>query len=195
MRNQINLSDVDKTKELVEACIKGHRASEQQFYQQFFGKMLTVCMRYAENRDEAKDMLHDGFIKVFNSLKCFEHKGSLEGWVKRIITNTAIDAVRKKKNFFVVLDEGRNYDSIADDFDDNVEYEKFNQIKVETIMQLIQKLSPMYKVVFNLYVFEELTHKEIAEKLNINIGTSKSNYAKAKRNLVKLFEEHTNGNQ
>ena len=152
-------------------------------------------MRYADNREEAKDILHDGFIKVFANLKYFEFKGSLEGWVKRIITNTAIDNVRKKKNFLVELDENRNYDEIADDHNENEEYEQFNHIKVEIIMQLIQKLSPMYRAVFNLYIFEEFTHKEIAEQLNINIGTSKSNFAKAKRNLIKLFENHLNGHK
>jgi RNA polymerase sigma factor (sigma-70 family) len=191
----MDLSDIAKAKQLVEACIKGERRSQQKFYQTFYGKMLSVCMRYADNREEAKDILHDGFIKVFANLGDFGFKGSLEGWVKRIITNTAIDAVRKKKNFLVELEENRNYDNQVDDFDDNKEYEHFNQLKVEIIMQLIQKLSPMYKMVFNLYVFEELTHKEIAEQLSINIGTSKSNFAKARRNLIKLFEEHINGNK
>jgi RNA polymerase sigma-70 factor (ECF subfamily) len=191
----MDLSDIAKAKQLVEACIKGERKSQQKFYQTFYGKMLSVCMRYADNREEAKDILHDGFIKVFANLSDFGFKGSLEGWVKRIVTNTAIDAVRKKKNFLVELEENKNYDGQVDDFDDNKEYEHFNQLKVEIIMQLIQKLSPMYKMVFNLYVFEELTHKEISEQLNINIGTSKSNFAKARRNLIKLFEEHINGHK
>jgi len=188
----IDLSDIGKIKKLVESCIKGERKSQQIFYQAFYGRMLVVCMRYSDNREEAKDILHDGFIKVFASLKDFEFKGSLEGWVKRIVTNTAIDALRKKRNFFVELEDNRNYDNISDDFHENEEYEQFVQIKVEVIMQLIQKLSPVYKTVFNLYVFEELSHKEIAEQLNINIGTSKSNFAKAKRNLIKLFEDYTN---
>ena len=188
----IDLSDIRCVGKLVEACISKDRMSQQKLYQTFYGKMLTVCMRYADNREEAKDILHDGFIKVFANLENFEFKGSLEGWVKRIITNTAIDNLRKKKNFIVELDENKNYEGIADDHNENNEYEKFNQIKVEIIMQLIQKLSPMYRTVFNLYVFEELTHKEIAEQLNINIGTSKSNFAKAKRNLIKLFENNLN---
>ena len=95
----IDLSGIGKVEHLVEACIRGERISQQKFYQLFYGKMLTICMRYADNREEAKDILHDGFIKVFANLKYFEFKGSLEGWVKRIITNTAIDNVRKKKNF------------------------------------------------------------------------------------------------
>ncbi len=152
-------------------------------------------MRYADNREEAKDILHDGFIKVFANLKEFEFKGSLEGWVKRIVTNTAIDTIRKKKNFFVELDENRNYDTMIEDYQSNADFEQFTKIKVDTIMQLIQKLSPMYRTVFNLFVFEEMTHKEIAEQLNINIGTSKSNFAKARKNLIKLFEEHTNGHE
>ena len=190
-----DLSDVGNIEQLVEACIRKDRLSQQKLYKTFYGKMLTVCMRYADNREEAKDILHDGFIKVFANLKNFEFKGSLEGWVKRIITNTAIDNVRKKKNFILELDENRNYEGIADDYNENQEYEQFNHLKVEIILQLIQKLSPMYRTVFNLYVFEELSHKEIAEQLNINIGTSKSNYAKAKRNLIKLFENHSNGHK
>ncbi len=187
----IDLSDIGKVKQLVEACINGERRSQQKFYQTFYGRMMPVCMRYADNREEAKDILHDGFIKVFANLGQYEFKGSLEGWIKKIVTNTAIDAVRKKKFLMVELEENRNYEGIIDDYNENIEYEQYNQMKVEVIMTLIQKLSPMYKIVFNLYVFEELSHKEIAEQLNINIGTSKSNYAKAKRNLISLFEQYS----
>jgi RNA polymerase sigma factor (sigma-70 family) len=188
----MDLSDNGKVRRLVNGCISGDRSCQQKFYQTFYGKMLAACMRYAENREEAKDFLHDGLIKVFANLKEFEFKGSLEGWVKKIVTNTAIDIVRKKKNFIVELDENRNYDHLADDYQENMEYEHFTKVKVEIIMQLIQKLSPMYKTVFNMFVFEELSHKEISEQLNINIGTSKSNYAKARKNLIKLFEDYTN---
>src|ERR1035437_9540613 len=100
----MDLSDIGKTKQLVGDCVKGERRSQQKFYQTFYGKMLAICMRYAGNREEAKDILHDGFIKVFANLKEFEFKGSLEGWVKRIVTNTAIDVVRKKKGFIVELE-------------------------------------------------------------------------------------------
>jgi RNA polymerase sigma factor (sigma-70 family) len=191
----MDLSDNGKIRLLVKGCLNGDRSCQQKFYQTFYGKMLSVSMRYAENREEAKDILHDGFIKVFANLKEFEFKGSLEGWVKRIVTNTAIDTVRKKKNFLVELDENRNYDTIADDYQDNMEFEQFTNMKVETIMQLIQKLSPMYRTVFNMYVFDELTHKEISEQLNINIGTSKSNFAKARKNLIKLFDDYNNGHK
>lgn len=191
----VDLSDNGKIRLLVKGCINGDRSCQQKFYQTFYGRMLAVSMRYAENREEAKDILHDGFIKVFANLKEFEFKGSIEGWVKRIVTNTAIDTVRKKKNFLVELDENRNYDTITDDYQENMEFEQLTKMKVETIMQLIQKLSPMYRTVFNMYVFDELTHKEISEQLNINIGTSKSNFAKARKNLLKLFKDYTDGHK
>lgn len=188
----IDLSDIGKVKQLVESCLQGERKSQKKFYQAFYGKMLVVCMRYADNREEAKDMLHDGLIKVFAYLKDFEFKGSLEGWVKKIVTNTAIDTVRKKRNFIVELEENKNYDNIIFNDSENENQEQFAQMRAEVLMKLIQQLSPVYRTVFNLFVFEELSHKEIAEQLNINIGTSKSNYAKAKKNLIKLFEDYTN---
>lgn len=191
----IDLSDIGNVNKLIKGCIESDRKSQQTFYQAFYGKMLSVCMRYADNREEAKDMLHDGFIKVFASLNDFEFKGSLEGWIRKIVTNTAIDTVRKKKNFIVELEENHNYDHFFDDNLETKEQQEFVTLKAETMMLLIQKLSPMYRTVFNLYVFEDLSHKEIAEQLNINIGTSKSNYAKAKKNLIKLFEDYTNEHQ
>jgi len=191
----IDLSDIGNVNKLIKGCIESDRKSQQTFYQAFYGKMLSVCMRYADNREEAKDMLHDGFIKVFASLNDFEFKGSLEGWIRKIVTNTAIDTIRKKKNFIVELEENRNYDHFFDDNLETKEQQEFVTLKAETMMLLIQKLSPMYRTVFNLYVFEDLSHKEIAEQLNINIGTSKSNYAKAKKNLIKLFEDYTNEHQ
>ena len=191
----IDLPDIGNVNKLIKGCIESDRKSQQTFYQAFYGKMLSVCMRYADNREEAKDMLHDGFIKVFASLNDFEFKGSLEGWIRKIVTNTAIDTVRKKKNFIVELEENRNYDHFFDDNLETKEQQEFVTLKAETMMLLIQKLSPMYRTVFNLYVFEDLSHKEIAEQLNINIGTSKSNYAKAKKNLIKLFEDYTNEHQ
>lgn len=184
----IDLSDKIAVEHLVRLAIKGDRKSQQQIFQLFYGKMLAATMRYAADEDEAKDILQDGFIKVFANLIFFENKGSLEGWVRRIITNTAIDSVRKKKDFHVQLDEERTL--IIDNHEEDVELERYNNIKVEVIMKLIQKLSPVYKLVFNMYVFENYSHKEIAEELNINIGTSKSNLAKAKMNLKKLFDNY-----
>jgi RNA polymerase sigma-70 factor, ECF subfamily len=185
----IDLTDKVTVEKLVSSASKGDRKSQQQLHQMFYGKMLSACMRYTDDIDDAKDILQDGFLKVFNNLKLFENKGSLEGWVRRIIVNTAIDSIRKNKELFVELNDDRTL--IIDDHDEDLEMQQYQHLQAETIIGLIQKLSPVYKTVFNLYVIENYSHKEIAEQLNISIGTSKSNLAKAKMNLKKLFENHT----
>lgn len=191
----IDLSDSCEVKQLVENCIKGDRKASRKLFQMFYGKMLFLCMRYAQDKDEAKDMVQEGFIKVFESLKDFEYKGSLGNWVKKIITNIAVDMVRKKKDFIIPFEENKNYDNCIDEYNENLEAELVNKTKADVIIALIQKLSPVYRTVFNLHIFEGLQHKEIAERLNISIGTSKSNYAKARRNLIRLIEKHNNGHK
>jgi RNA polymerase sigma-70 factor (ECF subfamily) len=147
-------------------------------------------MRYAKDRDEAKDILQDGFIKVFQSLEKFNREGSLEGWIRRIVVNTAIDRIRKDKRSLVMshsedlLDEGVQDEVIEED-------EKMN-LNMKDVIRAMQDLSPGYKAVFNLYVMEDMTHKEIAEHLGISEGTSKSNLAKAKLNLRKILLENIN---
>jgi RNA polymerase sigma-70 factor (ECF subfamily) len=147
-------------------------------------------MRYAKDRDEAKDILQDGFIKVFQSLEKFNREGSLEGWIRRIVVNTAIDRIRKDKRSLVMsnsedlLDEGVQDEVIEED-------EKMN-LNMKDVIIAMQDLSPGYKAVFNLYVMEDMTHKEIAEHLGISEGTSKSNLAKAKLNLRKILLENIN---
>ena len=151
--------------------------------------MLGVCMRYASDIHEAQDILHDGYMKIYSKLGNYEYKGSFEGWIRRIIVNNAIDFIRNKKDFITNIGEDTNIENIDEDLDD-VEGKKIVQMKAEVIIKLIQDLSPAYRTVFNLYVIEEYSHKEIAEQLNISIGTSKSNLAKAKIKLQKLFEEY-----
>lgn len=186
----IDLTNKRLVKNLVDSCVKGDRRGQELFYKVFYGKMLAVCMRYSRNREEAKDILHDGFIKVFMKLKSYEHKGSLEGWVRRIVTNNAIDTLRKKRDYYLKEEQGFMIDDLADDTFTEKELQRIDQIKVETLTGLIQKLTPSYQMVFNLYAIENLTHREIAEKLNVSIGTSKSNYAKAKIRLKELMNEY-----
>ncbi len=150
--------------------------------------MLAVCMRYANDTNQAQDIFHDGFIKVFLNLKKFKNTGSLEGWIRRIIVNNAIDYVRSKKVFFV--DEtNRNISETIED-ENQIQNIEFTKIKAEIIIKLIQKLTPAYQTVFNMYVIDEYTHKQIAEILNINIGTSKSNYFKAKQKIKEYYLEY-----
>ena len=178
---------------LIDGCIVGERRSQQRVHELFYGKMMAVCLRYTKNHDQAKDILQDGFIKVFRSMENFNRAGSFEGWIRRIMVNTAIDYFRRAKNSYLLLGEERSIEDFGDsDMEDTLEDEMAEEeidLKPADVINAMQKLTPAYRTVFNLYVFEEMTHKEIADLLGINIGTSKSNLAKAKHNLRKLLKK------
>jgi RNA polymerase sigma-70 factor (ECF subfamily) len=181
--------------EVVDGCLRGERRYQQRVYELFYGKMMAVCLRYTKNADQAKDILQDGFIKVFRSMDKFNRAGSFEGWIRRIMVNTAIDHFRRTKNAYLLLGEERSIEDFGDQDEEDIlaeeEQEEEWDVKPADVINAMQKLTPAYRTVFNLYVFEELTHKEIADMLGINIGTSKSNLAKAKQNLKKLLtKEH-----
>jgi RNA polymerase sigma-70 factor (ECF subfamily) len=183
----MDLSNKEDVKMIVDGCIRGDRNSQQLLYKATYGKMLGMCMRYAKNMDEAKDFLHDGFIKVFEKVKYFKQTGSFEGWIRRIIVNNTIDSIRKKKKMQFNSDSDYTLINLTDNAQNDID--KLNQVNLNAarLIELIQDLSPAYKMVFNLYVIEEYPHKEIAEMLNISIGTSKSNLAKAKMKLKNLY--------
>lgn len=171
--------------DIIKGCVKNDRASQKALYEMFYGKMLGVCSRYSNSNDEAQDILHEAFLKVFNSIKNFNHTGSFEGWVRRIMVNTAIDHLRKnKKNHLIVSTVYANQKAVNIP-DEAIEDDLFLNIDREEILKAVQELTPAYRAVFNLYVIEEHTHKEIAELLEISEGTSKSNLSKAKFNLKK----------
>ena len=146
-------------------------------------------MRYARDRDSAEEMLQEGFIKVFDKLEGFDYKGSFEGWMRRIVANTAIDQLRKSKKDPMLTDNDEDFKLGAENPIVEREEVEAVEIRAEMAMDAIQELSPAYRAVFNLYVMEEYTHKEIAEILGISEGTSKSNLAKAKMNLQKILKE------
>ena len=144
-------------------------------------------MRYAKNREEAQDLLQEGFLKVFTKIKYYNGEGSFEGWVRRIIVNTAIDFYRKNKNISFTVNSDYVEDLKEQESEEEEEGEKFGGLKADDVIRALQDLSPAYRAVFNLYVLEGLTHQEIADQLGISVGTSKSNLAKAKMNLRKMF--------
>ena len=160
-------------------------------YERFYGKMLAVCYRYARDHDEAQDIAHEGFIRVFDKLKSFKNTGSLEGWIRRIVVNNAIDYVRAKKKLVFDNEDETVLGNIYDEEYDLVDANLAKKMKAELLIELIQKLSPAYKTVFSLYVLEDYSHKDIAEALGISVGTSKSNLAKAKMKLKELFNEYS----
>ncbi len=185
----MDFTDRAKVANLINNCINGDRKSQQVLYKTFYGKMLVVCMRYAGDRDEAKDILHDGFLKVFKKLNSFKNEGSFEGWIRRIMVNNSIDYVRRKRELLYPVSDDYTLEKALQESEQD-DSELFVKAKAEIILKLIQKLSPAYRTVFNLYVIENYTHKEIAEHLGINIGTSKSNYAKAKMKLKEFYQKY-----
>ena len=162
---------------------------QEELYRRFSPKMYAVCLRYAGNNEEAEDILQEGFIKVFKKLNSFRSEGSFEGWVRRIFVNTAIEHFRRKRYLMPVTEKEENtiegkYLSVLDD------------LAARDIMMLVQDLSPGYRTVFNLYVVEGYTHKEIADMMNISEGTSKSQLSRAKvilQDMVKKFIDQQRG--
>ncbi|MDY0201968.1 MAG: RNA polymerase sigma factor [Tenuifilaceae bacterium] len=170
----------DEDIELLKGCLENDRRLQKQLYQKYFKVMFQICLSYSGDRTEAKDIMQDAFIKVFTNLEKFDPANSLEGWIRRIVTNTAIDYFRKRKRL-VFLDE----------FPDEPDEEErgtytFQELTNDVILYHIKKLPDGARVVFNLFAVEGLKHKEIAEKLNITEGTSKSQYKRA-RNLLKKW--------
>lgn len=171
--------------DLVEGCLRGDRAAQHELYNRFAPKMYGLCLRYATNAEEAEDILQESFIKTFRKISSFRGEGSFEGWLRRIFVNTAIEQYRKRMYLQPVTEyeeatiEG-NYLSVLDN------------LAERDIIKLVQKLSPGYRTVFNLYVVEGYSHKQIAEHLGISEGTSKSQLSRAKQilqHLVKTFIE------
>lgn len=150
----------------------------------YYGKMMGVCLRYSGNYEEARDILNEAYIKVFNNLASYLPHHSLESWIRRIMINTAIDHFRKNKKYQHTTDIETAH-SLHEESNFNI----LGQISAEEIILMVQQLSPAYRAVFNMYVLDGLSHKEIGEMLGISVGTSKSNLSKAKANLQEMIRE------
>lgn len=169
--------------ELIKNCIAGIPSFQRMLYKRFASKMLTICMRYSSSREEAEDILQEGFIVVFDKLKQFKMEGSFEGWVRKIMVNKAIEAYHHASRLQPLID--------INDVEDNfvTEEDILSNIAANDLLKMIQELPPVYKMVFNLHVFEKMTHKEIAVQLGIAEGTSKSNLSDAKTLLKKKINK------
>jgi RNA polymerase sigma factor (sigma-70 family) len=178
-----NVSNSAEIEKIIEGCKNNDRVSQQKLYKLLYSNMMGTCLRYTNDMDEAKDILQDGFMKVFMNIGKYTSDGSFEGWARRIFANLSIDYYRKRKNnnVYTNSDYIENIDAGQDDESENSKY----NFKPELVMNHIQALTPAYKAVFNLNVMEGYTHKEIAQILGISEGTSKSNLAKAKATLKK----------
>jgi RNA polymerase sigma factor (sigma-70 family) len=169
-------------KDLIQACLCGERQAQMEIFNLYAPKMMVVCLRYARHRLEAEDILQDAFVKVFTHMGEFEFNGSFEGWVRRIIINTAIKNNQRKS----VQYEELGLDNILEDSTDP---DVFSTLSEEELINIIEALPDGYRLVFNLYAIEGFNHKEIANILNIEEGTSRSQLYKARKMLQeKVFE-------
>ena len=174
---------MEQLEQLIEGCINGNRQSQNRLYAVLMPKMFGVCLRYSKTREEAEEILQEGFIRVFEFMHQYNFAGSFEGWVRKIMVNCALQKYRSKKQMHAVV----NIDSTAVEPASNEEV--LSRIGTKELLQMVQQLSPAYRMVFNLYVFESMKHREIAEHLGISEGTSKSNLSDARAFLQKAVHK------
>ncbi len=166
---------------LIHQCAERNPKAQEEIYRLYAGKMFALCLKYSRNKEEAEDNLQDGFITIFDKIKQYNHKGSFEGWMKRIMINTALQKYRKKTHLNLIHE-----DFVSDEVVVDVDEE---EISLQFLLNLIQDLPNQYRMVFNLYVLDGYSHKEVATQLGISEGTSKSNLSRARNILKKKIQE------
>jgi len=158
-------------KKLINKCKQKDNKAQSEIYQLYAGKLFALSLKYSRNYQEAQDNLQNGFITIFNKIEQYKFKGSFEGWLKRIVINTVLQTYREKNVLNLITEE------VTDEVEIEVDDE---QVSLEFLLKLIQELPNRYRLVFNLYVLDEYSHREIANMLSISEGTSKSNLSRAR---------------
>lgn len=169
--------------DLIRGCIENDAKAQKELYTKFCGAMMGICVRYAPTVHEAEDLLQEGFIKVFRKIHTFEGKGYLAGWIKRIMVNTCLTYYRDNKNLRMYAELDENV------IKEEASFDVLSQLSVDDLVQKIQRLPDGFRVVFNMYAIEGFSHKEIADKLEISVGTSKSQLSRARAFLKKIIKE------
>ena len=172
---------------IIDKCKQGDRQAAEKIYQIFSAKMFALCLRFSKDRADAEDTLQDGFIKIFTSIGQYTGKGSFEGWMQRIMINTEMEKFRKNPPLQIVEE--------LPEIEDNEDIDEEVSIPEEVLADFVNQLPERYKMVFNLYVIEEMSHKDIAALLGINEGTSKSNLARAREILKRKVKEYLDHEQ
>ncbi len=174
---------INTHEDIIEGCRKKKRKAQKELYSMFYRPMLGLCLRYSSSVEEAEDAVMEGFMNVFTKINSFNYTGSFEAWLRRVFVNTAIDHFRKSRQ--------RNKVSFIHDITEinGAEINLPDNLTVETILGTIQKLPAGYRIVFNLYAIEGYSHKEIAEKLDISVNTSKTQLLKARKYLKRVLLE------
>jgi RNA polymerase sigma-70 factor (ECF subfamily) len=167
--------------QLIEKCKSNDTKAQGELYKLFSGKLFSTCLKYSRNYVEAEDNLQDAFLTIFNKIEQYKYKGSFEGWLKRVTVNTVLQRYRNEKVFDIINE------NIIEDVEIEIDEE---QVSIDFLLKSIQELPDRYRLVFNLYVLDGYSHKDIAEMLKINIGTSKSNLARARHILKQTIETY-----
>ncbi len=172
--------------DLIKGCLEGNRRDQELLYRRYAGKLYAVCLQYSGNDDEAKDILQEGFIKIFENLHSYKFEGSFEGWMRRITVNTALEKYRSRNNLYKVED----IDQIAET-DYEPDTHDCSGLEANDLLGIIRELPPKYRMIFNLYAIEGYSHKEISKMVNISEGTSKSNLSRARIILQRRVGSYT----
>ena len=158
-------------------------AAQSEIYKLYADVLFGISLKYSRNYQDAEDTLQDSFLIIFDKIKQYNNKGSFEGWLKRIIINTALQKYRKKKHLQLFKEVPDTEEVVEVDFEDT-------HLDIGFLLKLVQELPDKYRLVFNLYVLDSYSHREISKMLNISEGTSKSNLSRARKKLKEKLEKH-----
>ena len=173
-------------KNIIKGCLLGNRRDQELLYRRYAAKLYAVCLQYSGNDEEARDILQEGFIKIYENLVHYKYEGSFDGWVRRIVVNTALEKYRSKHNLYRVDDIDQIPEQNAEP--DNEDYAGLG---ARDLMEIIRELPPRYRIVFNLFAIEGYSHKEISDMMSISEGTSKSNLSRARVILQRRVGSYT----
>ncbi len=168
--------------DIIKECKRGKRSAQAALFRKYSKKMFGISIIYTKDKTEAEDVVQEGFLKIFQNIKQYSGRGSFEGWMRRIMINTALERFRKEKYMFPVSEPHKYSNDVS--YDDII-----SAISANDLLQLIHELSPQYRMVFNLFAIEGYSHQEIAEKLGVSESSSKSNLSRARKILQQRIEE------
>ena len=177
---------MEEIKNIINGCLKCSRRDQELLYRRYAARLYAVCLQYSGNDEEARDILQEGFIKIYENLVHYKYEGSFDGWVRRIMVNTALEKYRSRHNLYRVDDIDQIPEQNAEP--DNEDYAG---LEARDLMEIIRELPPRYRIVFNLFAIEGYSHKEISDMMSISEGTSKSNLSRARVILQRRVGSYT----
>lgn len=176
----------ENLKNIILQCQNNQKEAQAELYRYYSANLFSVCLRYTDNKEDAKDCFQDGFIMIFNKIKQFRFEGSFEGWMRRIMVNGCLEKYRNRNHLYVVNEEITQDESPEfSEFEEEMEDRTY-----EELLEIVRQLPDRYRQVFNLYAIENYSHQEISNMLNISVGTSKSNLSRAKEKLKELLKKN-----